>query len=207
MTLSTIIGWLDANGLWLLGVGAALVAVYKSLPAPWRDAFEKRHPRLVGAVRALAHAMPDVLGALRVLRHQVVAGQPRQTPARDTQPETPRAREGHVPVAALAWLSGALTLGAMAVALGAALAGCPLPPRDGCTPLDTRCAPDGVPEVCSSTQRWTRHATSGPCSGYGAGAVCCRVHSQYGRLLHACAPAAACVPEQPATMTEVDGGR
>jgi len=192
MTISTIIGWLDANGLWLLGVGASLVAVYKSLPAPWRDAFEKKNPRLVGAVRALAHAMPDVLGALRVLRHQVVAGQPRPLPTRDTQPETPRAREGHVPVEALAWLSGALTLGALAVGLGAVLAGCPLPPPDGCTPRDTRCAPDGVPEVCSSTQRWTRGAPSEPCP---SGSTCCRALSPYGRALHACVPASACLPE------------
>lgn len=192
MTLSTTLAWLDANGLWLLGVGASLVAVYKALPAAWRDAFEKKHPRLVGAVRALAHAMPDVLGALRVLRHQVVAGQPRPLPTRDTQPETPRAREGHVPVEALAWLSGALTLGALAVGLGAVLAGCPLPPPDGCTPRDTRCAPDGVPEVCSSTQRWTRGAPSEPCP---SAARCCRALSPYGRALHACVPASACLPE------------
>lgn len=170
MTISTTLAWLDANGLWLLGVGTALVAVYKSLPAPWRDAFEKKHPRLVGAVRALAHAMPDVLGALRVLRHQVVAGQPRQTPSRDTQPETPRAREGHVPVEALAWLSGALTLGALAVGLGAALAGCPVYTRPACgAPGAYSCVGD-QPHVCSPSGALTPVGDL-PCARVGATCV------------------------------------
>jgi hypothetical protein len=80
----------------------------------------------------------------------------------------------------------------LALGVSAALTGCPLPPPDGCTPRDTRCAPDGVPEVCSSTQRWTRGAPSEPCP---SAATCCRTRSVLGGLLHACVPSSACVPE------------
>lgn len=89
-------------------------------------------------------------------------------------------------------------LRALLVAMCLALAGCPLPPPDGCTPRDTRCAPDGVPEVCSQSQRWTRGQPSEPCPERS---TCCRARSPYGRELHACVPPSACLPENPAPST------
>lgn len=71
----------------------------------------------------------------------------------------------------------------------AVLTGCPrLPPPSGCTPHDTRCSTTGVPEVCSSTQRWT--STEGPCSA--SSAVCCATMSPYGHLVHACTTVEIC---------------
>jgi hypothetical protein len=62
----------------------------------------------------------------------------------------------------------------LALALGAALACGPgLPPPDGCAPLATRCARDGVPERCSPSQRWTRAPLALPCREAAPGAVCC----------------------------------
>lgn len=101
----------------------------------------------------------------------------------------------HVAVGARAAWSIARALCVLAVL---ALAGCPLPAPDGCTPRDTRCAPDGVPEVCSSTQRWTRGQPSEPCPERS---TCCRARSPYGRELHACVPPSACLPESPAPST------
>ena len=53
-------------------------------------------------------------------------------------------------VIAAAFARGALR----ALLLGALLLGCPkLPPVSGCTPLAQSCR-DGIPHVCSATQRW-----------------------------------------------------
>jgi len=144
---------------------------------------------LLGA--ALALALAGKLGAegfaALALAALAAAGVGAATarPKDDDPPKGPRGEGGYArrgPLAALALLA----LGALA------LSGCPLPPPDGCTPRDTRCAPDGVPEVCSSTQRWARGAPSEPCP---RGSTCCRAQSPYGRALHACVPAAACLPE------------
>lgn len=114
-----------------------------------------------------------------------------------------------VPPAAIEPRKGFAAVDALAIALGVgalcfaavALAGCPLAPPDMCTPRDTRCAPDGIPEVCSSTQRWTRGVPAEPCP---ATAACCRTMSPWGRALHACVPATACIPESPVAAR--DGG-
>lgn len=83
-----------------------------------------------------------------------------------------------------------------------ALYGCPgLPKPDGCTPLTTRCSPEGKPQVCSQTQRWTEIGS--PCSTVGA--VCCRVRSPYGHELYACSHQEACLPEPDAGVAS-DGG-
>lgn len=49
------------------------------------------------------------------------------------------------------------------VLLGLKLTACRLPEPDGCVPWSHRCAPDGVPEVCSGSMRWTRARPSAPC--------------------------------------------
>jgi len=70
--------------------------------------------------------------------------------------------------------------------------GCPLPPPDNCTPLATRCSPEGVPQRCSQSQRWSAGTVSTRCP---SSSVCCLARSPYGgRLVHACVPAAMCVP-------------
>jgi hypothetical protein len=85
----------------------------------------------------------------------------------------------------------------LGLGVGALLAGCPLPQRDGCTPNATRCAPDGVPEVCSPTQRWTRHSGAVPCAEWSQGAVCCEVASVVtGTLTYACSLESACLSNQ-----------
>ncbi len=204
MKLSAVLQWLDAHWLAIGAVLASLVAAWKAIPAAKREAFERSNPRLVGAVRTLAAVGPDVLGALRIARYQIVAGEPRPSaptvPPRVIAPDVTRTMRGNDSGSAL---RGFVALDAMALAAAvfvlaasaAALAGCPLPPQDFCTPRDTRCAPDGVPEVCSSTQRWTRGSPSEPCP---APAACCRTRSPYGgRDVHACVPVSACLPEQP----------
>ena len=75
--------------------------------------------------------------------------------------------------------------------LALALAGCPrLPEPDGCTPRAMRCN-NGVPEVCSPTQRWT--PADRPCTEVGA--VCCATRSPFGREVRACVPPDRCQPE------------
>lgn len=84
------------------------------------------------------------------------------------------------------------------------LSGCPgLPPPDGCPPWTQRCSADGVPEVCSGSQRWTR--ADRPCAA--SGTVCCRAFSPLGREVYACVPASTCVAEPDAgTAAGDDGG-
>lgn len=76
--------------------------------------------------------------------------------------------------------------------LGVVLSGCPMPAPDFCAPSSTRCAPDGVPETCSQTQRWTRIRPTEPCP---APSVCCPRLVPSGRLAHGCYPLAACAAD------------
>lgn len=115
-------------------------------------------------------------------------------------PAVPAPIEPRRGFAAVDALAIALGVGALAFT-AVALSGCPLAPPDMCTPRDTRCAPDGIPEVCSSTQRWTRGVPAEPCP---SAAQCCRTMSPWGRALHACVPATACIPESPVAAR--DGG-
>lgn len=217
--LSALLPWLDAHGVAIVGVLTALVAAWKSVPAPARARIELAFPRVAGAARFVASIAPDLLGAARVFGYQVLAGIPRASvlptpvpfaPPRAVDPDAgPTARQrrasetqtmraiddGKPGLAAPRALMLAACV-AFVVSAACALAGCPLPAPDGCTPRDTRCAPDGVPEVCSSTQRWTRGAPALPCPERS---TCCRAASPYGgRLLHACVPPSACLPEQSA---------
>jgi len=198
MKLSSLIPWLDAHALQIAAVLAALAAAWKAVPVATRTALERRFPRLAGLARFVAAVGPDLLGAARIARYQIAAGQPRPTPFAPPRAIVPpplpdlrdRSSDGYAATTAL--------LFAVAVAVALALAGCPLPPPDGCAPRSTRCAPDGVPEVCSQTQRWTRGAPSEPCP---SGSVCCAAVGAYGRELHACMPAAACAAD-----SGVEGG-
>jgi hypothetical protein len=99
----------------------------------------------------------------------------------------------------LAGLVGCLVV---ATALGSALAGCPtsrqltrpaLGAVDGCEPRATRCAPDGRPQVCSGSRRWT-DADSVCATGANVAAVCCLTRSPVtGAELHACVLAERCL--------------
>lgn len=92
-------------------------------------------------------------------------------------------------------------------AVGLMVMGCPvsqqltrpaLGPVDGCEPRSTRCAPDGRPQVCSGSRRWTDADVACVTAGQVA-AVCCLTTSPItGRELHACVLAERCLP--------VDGG-
>lgn len=117
--------------------------------------------------------------------------------------DSDRGVRGFASRAALLDLAALAVAGAALAFTATALSGCPLPAPDGCTPLDTRCSPEGVPQSCSPTQRWTSGAMQRPCAERAEGAVCCRARSPYGggRELHACVPAAACLPE-----TSADAG-
>lgn len=98
------------------------------------------------------------------------------------------------------WLLGHLApraqhaAGLTVLGLSIALAGCPLPAPDGCTPFATRCGPSGIPQTCSGTQRWSHAPAARPCAELGS--VCCRALSPYGNEIHACVPSSACLPER-----------
>jgi hypothetical protein len=84
---------------------------------------------------------------------------------------------------------------ALTAILSLALAACPrLPEPSGCTPSATRCE-NGTPEVCSQTQRWTAVELNAARCGTTPGAVCCATQGRRGRVIHACVPQSACVPE------------
>lgn len=84
--------------------------------------------------------------------------------------------------------------GLTVLGLSLALAGCPLPAPDNCTPFATRCGPTGIPQTCSGTQRWSHAPAARPCAELGS--VCCRALSPYGNEIHACVPSSACLPER-----------
>lgn len=198
MTLSALVAWLDAHALQIAAALGAAAAAWKALPQAARARIEARFPRVAGAARFVAAVGPDLLGAVRIARYQIAAGQPR--PRAIVPPPLPdlrdRASGGYAAPAALLFAAAAVAL---------ALAGCPLPPPDGCTPLATRCSPEGVPQSCSPSQRWTSGALQRPCAQRAAGSVCCRARSPYGTELYACVPQSACLPES-VTDAGAEGG-
>lgn len=106
------------------------------------------------------------------------------------------------------WLLGhiaprAHAAGLTVLGLSLALAGCPIPPPDGCPPRATRCSPTGVPQVCTLGQYWSAPRPETPCA---PGSVCCWTRSPYGRELHACVPQEDCLPEPPLLDARADGG-
>ncbi len=174
--LSLIAAWLDAHGAYLLALLPALVVVWKALPAATRARLEAASPRLTGLVRFVAAVGPDVLGAARIARHQVVAGQPRAsvtpTVANNTSPapvnivvngaiteqqgadlaralrEASTRGNARAGFAAVDALAIALGVGALAFT-AVALSGCPTWVRPACgAPGAYSCVSDR-PHVCS----------------------------------------------------------
>jgi hypothetical protein len=107
------------------------------------------------------------------------------------------------------WLIGHLApraqhaAGLTVLGLSLALAGCPIPPPDGCPPRATRCSPAGVPQVCTLGQYWSAPRPETPCA---VGSVCCWTRSPYGRELHACVPREDCMIEPPLIDAGAEGG-
>lgn len=171
--LSQILATLDAYWYVVGAIAVFLLAVWRALPVETRDAIERNYPRLVGSVRVLYAILPDVIGAGRALRVQIVEG----VAKRDSIAAPPASRQGFFRFPLLA--------------VSLALTACPLPPPDGCTPMATRCSPSGVPQRCSQTQRWS----SGSLATCGGSARCCLSRSPWGNTVHACVPAGACLDE------------
>lgn len=161
--------------------GAFFSLFWRALPQVRRDAIERSWPRLVGLVRVLIAWGVDLRSAAAAAGYQIVAGTPKaEAIARRSSPPK-------LPLPIL-----------LVVAL--ALAGCPMPPVDGCPPFAQRCSPRGVPEVCSPQQRWV--PADRPCLER-PGDVCCLTRSPYGRDIHACVPSRLCIPDAPPAQ---DGG-
>lgn len=214
--LSALLPWLDAHGVAIVGVLTALVAAWKSVPAPARARIELAFPRVAGAARFVASIAPDLLGAARVFGYQVLAGIPRASvlptpvpfaPPRAVDPDAgPTARNRRAsetqtmravddkPGFAAPRALLALAVAAFVVGAAAALAGCPLPAVEGagCTPGATRCSPQGKPERCSDGRRFWSPPTSPACSALGQ--TCCMAMSPYGNAVAACVPQSACLP-------------
>lgn len=93
-TLVDLWRWLSADPLLAAAViGGALVASWKALPAPMRARIERRHPRIVGWIRAAVALLPDVLGALRAIRYQGIDGRPRHLVSDEALREAEHLRE------------------------------------------------------------------------------------------------------------------
>ena len=147
--LSEILPWLDAHAVAIGAVLAAMIAAWKAIPAKTRTALERRFPRLAGLARFVAAVGPDLLGAARIARYQIAAGQPRPTPFAPPRAVVPpplpdlrdRASGGYAATTAL--------LFAAVVAVALALAGCPAYVRPACgAPGAYSCVGDR-PYVCS----------------------------------------------------------
>jgi len=129
------------------------------------------------------------------------------TPAQVFSPEFRDPGNGQRGSASLRVLLGVVVGLAVVLPLGVGLYGCPasrqltrpaLGQVDGCEPRSTRCAPDGRPQVCSGSRRWT-DADNACALGVNVSAVCCLTRSPVtGAELHACVIAERCLP--------VDGG-
>lgn len=180
--LSSLIAALDAYWYVVVAIAVFLLACWRALPLATRDAIEQRFPRFVGAVRVLYAILPDLVGAGRALRIQIVEGQPKRKGF---------ARLGVLVPVALVCFVAAL-----------ALQGCPLPPQDGCTPMATRCSPQGKPQRCSASGRWWSEPASQPCAAVGA--TCCLAMSPFGNAVHACLPQGVCLPEVTDAAAAVD---
>lgn len=183
--LSQILATLDAYWYVVGAIAVFLLACWRALPVATRDAIEQRFPRLVGAVRVLYAILPDLIGAGRALRIQIVEGQPKR--ASLSQPPPPPKRQGffRFPLLLLALSASA----------------CPLPPPDHCRPTATRCSPQGKPQRCSAGERWWNEPTAQPCAALGV--TCCLALSPYGNRVHACVPQSACL-EEPTLADVID---
>lgn len=172
MTSQQLLDWLSSHwtAAWPI-VSAVLILVLRSrTPEQW-VALGETSPRWQGVIRLLRAVGLDPAKAVAALVQIVTARAPAATPPSPSKvppgPVDHRGERGAVRVGTLVALSGALLVATLA---GAVLVGCPrLPPVSGCTPQSYRCAADGRPQVCSSSQRW-QPVGDEPCSA--GGAVC-----------------------------------
>lgn len=164
--------------------------------------FKPTVPLAPAEARALVESKEASLDALT--RGSVVppaAIEPFDPSKRITRDQLPPldGQRGHTSLSAI--LVAACLLGIVA-ALGAMVMGCPASQQltrpalgavDGCEPRATRCAPDGRPQVCSGSRRWTDADV--PCVTAGqVAAVCCLTTSPItGASLHACVTADRCL--------------
>jgi hypothetical protein len=51
--------------------------VWQAIPARIRDAWERKYPRLTGAIRIVVELISNVLKAIQIARHQVIKGEVR----------------------------------------------------------------------------------------------------------------------------------
>jgi hypothetical protein len=173
--------WATAHAVEIIASIATLVMLCRAIPAASWQRLEADWPRVANVVRVLRALFPDVVKAVKAL-YSIWTGRPWPLGGTATliTNEPTATRVPPLPVL--------LMLAALA------LAGCPhLPPVSGCTPRDTHCTADGVPEVCSGTGRWTRLHDVAACPSVGL--VCCRNTVVGPQPTYGCAAAAACLPE------------
>ena len=155
--LSSLLAALDAYWYAFVAVAVFLLACWRALPLATRDAIEQRFPRIVGAVRVLYAILPDLVGAGRALRIQIIEGEPKRGAA---QPGAPVKREG------FARLSLLVPVAVVCFAAALALQGCPPWERPACgSPRAYQCV-NGQPHVCSPSQRLTPIGDQ-PCAAIG----------------------------------------
>lgn len=184
----------------------AYAAARSSLP-PLSVIAEKQGALDVSATRPSGLAHPA-----QIFAPQIVP--PAPTPAEGADPADEDAHASIVPPAPFdphRTMRGATSLSAAIVAVallgivaavGAMVMGCPASQQltrpalgavDGCEPRSTRCAPDGRPQVCSGSRRWT-DADVACVTAHQVAAVCCLTTSPItGRELHACVLAERCI--------------
>lgn len=213
MILQELVSSVWAHREKIVAVLSVLVLVWKNVPAKTRAALEVKHPRVVGLIRSIAAAVPDIMALLRTAKYQVVDGLPRENllppPATVPEPIEPAPKNGpensgsSMRGFAQTDVLGLVFCGIAALTVVTFLAGCPLPPPDNCTPGATRCSRDGKPQRCSSTAptRWWQDPTTPACVTVGS--VCCRAMSPYRNIVHACVPQVDCLPE---VQAHTDGG-
>jgi hypothetical protein len=173
----------------LLSMLAAVTAVNANLSGPPRSWLARFVDRL--AFHTRKGAENEGWSWPLVARSAFRAAMDASAPAPAEQPAPPpNASGGYAEAAVLRWVAAVSV-----AALGALwLAGCPMNKPDGCTPATTRCSPSGVPETCSTTQRWSHAPPASPCSQRGP-SVCCWTRSPWGRELYGCALPSACLAE------------
>lgn len=67
-----------------------------------------------------------------------------------------------------------------------------LGPVDGCEPQATRCSPEGRPQVCSGSHRWTDADVVCATAAQVAAVCCLTISPVTGASLHACVTADRC---------------
>jgi hypothetical protein len=206
--------WAAAHAVELTSSGVVLILLCRAVPAAAWQRLETGWPRIAAAARFVRALWPDLVKAAKALwsiwygRPWPFGGPPNDgTPAPYRGPQAvpaPTQPPSGPPMAARVGF-GALWLG-FVLAVAAVWGGCHPPqlaPVSGCTPRDSRCSDDGVPEVCSGSQRWTRLEEATPCTQLGL--VCCRNVVLGPQPLYGCARPGQCAPD-PAADAGADAG-